>query len=218
MLGNAKLQQSRLLPENHFPFIPADHSGDSEQVHYQVTVKTNLINRWTEFNPALQCVAALEQSGTASIMGGTTVSFYLSLLGLKYLLLLWLHSLKQVKGFYIHSKVFLSNFSCFKYFSYDVLFNLFQVIWIWLVKNKSSRQRTIPGLPLLLISSSWEYLMFLNTFVQKHINSKYYIMYCSCVIFFPVVCWAKCYQWHTSFIIHAINWYSRQICKLVHLY
>lgn len=26
--------------------------------------------------------------------------------------------------------------------------------------------------------------MFLNTFVQKHINSKYSLMYCSCVRFF----------------------------------
>lgn len=130
MLCNAKLQQSRLLPEHHSAFIPADHSGDSEQVHYQVTLKTNLINKWTEFNPALQCVAALKQGGTASIMVGTTMSFYSSLIRLKYLLLLWSHSLKRIEGFCIYSKVFLSNFSCFKYFSYDILFNLFQVIWI----------------------------------------------------------------------------------------
>lgn len=132
-LGNAwQCQDSaeQTSTRESFPFIPADHSEDSEQVQYQVTVKTNLINRWTEFHPALCSVALLKQSGTASIMVGTTVSFYSSLLRLKYLLLLWLHSLKRIKGFYIHSKVFLSNFSFFKYFSYDVLFNLFQVIWI----------------------------------------------------------------------------------------
>lgn len=62
--------------------------------------------------------------------------------------------------------------------------------------------------------------MFLNTFVQKHINSKYYIIYCSCVIwFFPCGVLGKALP--ATQIFHntnAVTWYSGQICKPVDLY
>lgn len=60
--------------------------------------------------------------------------------------------------------------------------------------------------------------MFLNTFVQKLINSKYSFLYHSCVGFFSVVCFVKCYLPHPSSVIHAAAWCSGQISKPVHLY
>lgn len=56
--------------------------------------------------------------------------------------------------------------------------------------------------------------MCLNTFVQKHTNSKYY-MTLLCAV---GVCLAKCYQLHPSSIIHALSWDSGQTDKPVNFY
>lgn len=86
-----------------------------------------------------------EQGAAASITVGTIISSFSSLLNLKYLLCTLWNEWKVVFFFFIHSQVFLYYF-----FKFHILFichflNPFQVIWIWLVKSKSSKQRTILG-------------------------------------------------------------------------
>lgn len=130
--------------------------------------------QWAEFNPAVPYVVALKWTGWNCIRHGGNYCVLLFPSAKTEIFAFIMVILSETnEEFHTHSKIFLSNFSYFELYSYAVLFNPFQVIWIWLVKSKSSKQRTILGLPLLLTSSSWEYLMFLNTFVQKHINSKY---------------------------------------------
>lgn len=83
-------------------------------MHYQVTLKNNLLNKWAEFNPASQCIAAVKQIEWNCIHHGGNYYVLLFLLAETEIFAIIIVALSKTNKKFLHSQQGIS----FKFFMF----------------------------------------------------------------------------------------------------